>query len=700
MYVPVCGCCAKLRVLSFVANRESCFVSGANMVTNESHSMRKLLNVIGQRGYHGEGPYTCPYCKMKELTEDELYYHIPLYHANQSAPENILCPICEKKLYGHNFLWHLQNQHGPVRRGDIERKTRHGTNTHTFVLVVVRRKDGKFLLIQETGKQGFWLPGGRTEIGESLVEGAKRETKAEGGIEVDIKGVLKIEHGVYMHDDNSRNFNRYRFIFYGEPKNKDDLPKSVPNYDSVGAAWVHAKELDSIHLRSNEPRFFFSGIVNGTIKPYNLNVVESYKYDIAGKVYASKNSKKSDRSSNKSSQGSSMSNSNGTNGTNNDKHNTANKPLIPNGAPTSGNSAPNAKNNQNHNNHENKIKMNKLTPLSARFPNDKYMNNIIQVNNMNGSNDRRAPPVQVKNQKNESQKKSSKPHFARINRKNGFDINTKINKNKNDGQDATIQEFDRWNQQSSKSSYDSNASKSSSDASRKKETGKEEKHTRKSHRDIYDERKRWHRNKGNKSRSRSRGRDRNRNRNRDRDCNGYGHDSTNSQNSLSSGTPSRSQRRNKDRNRESFYQVFETQLHMQQQKHQKWRQSKKFFEIPNTNANNGTDKNGNDISDDQDIVKTSILDGDAIFLGSVANTYTTSDTGSIYNNNNSSSNQARYFGSAEESQSQSMGIKYQQACPSVVTSTVGIDDRVLVYSSADISYWNSSASDSSSSQSD
>ena len=89
-------------------NREACFTSGANMVTNESHSMRKLLNVIGQRGYHGTGNFKCPYCNMQHLTEDELYYHIPLYHANQSEPDHVICPVCEKRPRQSQFLWHLR----------------------------------------------------------------------------------------------------------------------------------------------------------------------------------------------------------------------------------------------------------------------------------------------------------------------------------------------------------------------------------------------------------------------------------------------------------------------------------------------------------------------------------------------------------------------------------------------------------------
>lgn len=39
----------------------------------------------------------------------------------------------------------------------------------------------------------FWLPGGRVDPGEGLMEAALRETREEAGVDVDLTGVLSIE---------------------------------------------------------------------------------------------------------------------------------------------------------------------------------------------------------------------------------------------------------------------------------------------------------------------------------------------------------------------------------------------------------------------------------------------------------------------------------------------------------------------------
>lgn len=42
--------------------------------------------------------------------------------------------------------------------------------TYFFGLVVVQHPNGKYLLVNETGNRGWWLPGGRVEEGERLVK--------------------------------------------------------------------------------------------------------------------------------------------------------------------------------------------------------------------------------------------------------------------------------------------------------------------------------------------------------------------------------------------------------------------------------------------------------------------------------------------------------------------------------------------------
>jgi len=80
--------------------------------------------------------------------------------------------------------------------------------TWYFALVVVRLQH-RFLLVHERKHgQKWYLPAGRVERGESLVEAARRETLEESGIPVVIEGILRIEHTPF-----SEGMARLRVIF-------------------------------------------------------------------------------------------------------------------------------------------------------------------------------------------------------------------------------------------------------------------------------------------------------------------------------------------------------------------------------------------------------------------------------------------------------------------------------------------------------
>lgn len=117
--------------------------------------------------------------------------------------------------------------------------------TSFFALVVVQKGD-RFLLVQERKHdQSWYLPAGRVEAGETLVAAAVRETLEESGIAIQCAGVLRIEH--------SPNFSssRMRVFFLAHPID-DRSPKSVPDAESLGAAWLSLAEMIRLPLRSPE----------------------------------------------------------------------------------------------------------------------------------------------------------------------------------------------------------------------------------------------------------------------------------------------------------------------------------------------------------------------------------------------------------------------------------------------------------------
>lgn len=118
------------------------------------------------------------------------------------------------------------------------------TPTYCFALVVVRRGD-EYLLVQERKlHEGWSLPSGQVEPAERLVDAAVRETREEAGVPVALDGILRVEHT--PHPDGSA---RLRVFFLASPID-DTPPKSVPDHESLGAAWMRLDEIRRLPLRS------------------------------------------------------------------------------------------------------------------------------------------------------------------------------------------------------------------------------------------------------------------------------------------------------------------------------------------------------------------------------------------------------------------------------------------------------------------
>jgi 8-oxo-dGTP pyrophosphatase MutT (NUDIX family) len=112
--------------------------------------------------------------------------------------------------------------------------------THCFVLIICKHnKSGKYLCVKETRNRGWWVAGGLVEPGEDFITAAYRETKEETGIEIDLKGILRIEHSVYGHQTA-----RMRVIFYAT--SDCDVPKQISDSESECAAWYNIEEIKNL----------------------------------------------------------------------------------------------------------------------------------------------------------------------------------------------------------------------------------------------------------------------------------------------------------------------------------------------------------------------------------------------------------------------------------------------------------------------
>lgn len=128
--------------------------------------------------------------------------------------------------------------------------------TWCFAVVVVRRGD-QFLLVHERKHGQLWyLPAGRVERGETFVAAACRETQEEAGLPIRVTGVIRVEHSP------SSVGSRLRVVFLAEPTDETP-PKSHPDEESLGAAWVRLDELNAYPLRGEEVRDLFAYVANG-----------------------------------------------------------------------------------------------------------------------------------------------------------------------------------------------------------------------------------------------------------------------------------------------------------------------------------------------------------------------------------------------------------------------------------------------------
>lgn len=118
-----------------------------------------------------------------------------------------------------------------------------------FAVVICKNKAGKYLAVNETRNRGWWVPAGFVDPGESFFEGGIRETAEEAGVDVEIKGILRVEKGL----------SRMRVIFYAEPIDENQAPKSVPDSESLEGRYVTVEEFKKFSVGMNDNGYKIRG---------------------------------------------------------------------------------------------------------------------------------------------------------------------------------------------------------------------------------------------------------------------------------------------------------------------------------------------------------------------------------------------------------------------------------------------------------
>lgn len=259
--------------------------AGCNMIAHDIESILKTLHdavIFTNIANSSSRAYRCPYCHLQNLTELEMWLHIPTFHVNFPSDSRIndeRCPICFDENYKRPLQVHIHVRHGPSSKyKPYQHYPMTTTQLYSFSLVIVKHPiTGLYLLCQEFANQGFWCPGGAIDENESVTAAAIRETIEETGIHIDLKGILSFEYhscGQYQYDN--KYLVRLRIVFYAEPTMEDlyKLPKSIPDFESVGASWCSIEDINNgLRLRGDEPKTWINYIHQGG-QIYPLSILQ------------------------------------------------------------------------------------------------------------------------------------------------------------------------------------------------------------------------------------------------------------------------------------------------------------------------------------------------------------------------------------------------------------------------------------------
>ena len=104
---------------------------------------------------------------------------------------------------------------------------------------LIANSKGEILLIKSPKWDvEYSLPGGHIELGETIEEAVKRESKEEVGIDVDFKKVLFVQEAIYPKDF----FKRKHFIFLECICEAKNIEVKIDNDEVKDFVWIAPKK--------------------------------------------------------------------------------------------------------------------------------------------------------------------------------------------------------------------------------------------------------------------------------------------------------------------------------------------------------------------------------------------------------------------------------------------------------------------------
>lgn len=110
----------------------------------------------------------------------------------------------------------------------------------------------RILLLKTRTTGRYAVPGGGVELGESLIEGLKREVIEETGIEIKVGGLIHFSEEFFYYEPTDEAFQSYRFFYHCKPNTLTLVRDNEVDDEEVEMPrWVPIEGLNAGHFQDH-----------------------------------------------------------------------------------------------------------------------------------------------------------------------------------------------------------------------------------------------------------------------------------------------------------------------------------------------------------------------------------------------------------------------------------------------------------------